>query len=484
MYLIFWGSQWGAKTVDANGNFTFSKDSVGAAPYVQQLMKGLGTGGETWSGTMTQYCDGPLVAGGATACPAGAPHVGYPTGGALAGIWYDHSAAEPTSASYSQLAAEAVKAAGHFGTSTAASNRYAQYVVFSAPGLDPDYYKTSGFCAWHSWSSSSAGDIAFTNLPYLSDVGYSCGQGFVNYPGTDDGYSIVEGHEYAETITDQLPDGGWLDSSYDENGDKCVWIAYGQGAAANVTMATGAFPMQSTFSNDTDRCDLSHPIFAQPPAVEIPSTGFAFPGSLGSTAMPVVEKWDTASDPNGICRYDLRESVSGGPFSEVRLGSPTATSVALLLDPSTSYRFELNVTNCLGESSGWGVQPSFAPLVWQESSKKVKFGGSWTTQSAGDAYGGALKYSTAKQASATAKFKATGVAWISETGPTFGKASVYLDGVLQKTLDLYSSTHQPRQIVWKQGWSTQQAHTLKIVVAGTAKRARVDVDAVLTFHLQ
>jgi serine protease len=28
------------------------------APYLQQLFKGLGTGGELWSGVMTQYCQG------------------------------------------------------------------------------------------------------------------------------------------------------------------------------------------------------------------------------------------------------------------------------------------------------------------------------------------------------------------------------------------------------------------------------------------
>jgi len=47
-------------------------------------------------------------------------------GGALKGVWYDNSAAEPTAASAAQIGAEAVKAAGHFGNTTAASNRHAQ----------------------------------------------------------------------------------------------------------------------------------------------------------------------------------------------------------------------------------------------------------------------------------------------------------------------------------------------------------------------
>src|SRR4051812_36631365 len=89
VYVVFWGTQWGTSSTDANGNLKFSSDTAGGAGRVQQMIKGLGTGGEQWSGVMTQYCEG--VAYGATSCPASAPHVPYPTGGGvLAGVWYDN----------------------------------------------------------------------------------------------------------------------------------------------------------------------------------------------------------------------------------------------------------------------------------------------------------------------------------------------------------------------------------------------------------
>jgi len=265
VYLIFWGTQWGTSSTDSSGNLKFSNDTLGAAGRVQQMIKGLGTGGEQWSGTMTQYCDG--VAYGATSCPSGVvPHVKYPTGGGtLAGVWYDNAAAAPSAASEPQIGSEAVKAAAHFGNTTAAANRYVQYVVFSPKGTNPDNYKTNGFCAWHDVNSdlgvsSSYGLIALTNLPYLSDVGASCGAGFVNPGNNLDGYTIVEGHEYAETLTDWDPVYGWTNWSngYQENADECAWISSGQGKAANVTMGNGSYPMQSTWSNDTDRCDITH----------------------------------------------------------------------------------------------------------------------------------------------------------------------------------------------------------------------------------
>jgi serine protease len=46
------------------------------------------------------------------------------------------------------------------------------------------------------------------------DLGASCGRKFVNRTsGTSHGYSIVEGHEYAEPITDQNRAGGWTNSN-------------------------------------------------------------------------------------------------------------------------------------------------------------------------------------------------------------------------------------------------------------------------------
>src|SRR5258708_15243990 len=100
-------------------------------------------------------------------------------------------------------------------------------------------------------------------MPYVADAGTSCGQNFVNSgsAGSLDGYSIVNGHEYAETITDQNPAGGWTNHrNGQENGDECAWISSGQGAAADVSTGTGSFAMQSTWSNDTNRCDISHSI--------------------------------------------------------------------------------------------------------------------------------------------------------------------------------------------------------------------------------
>jgi Bacterial Ig domain len=106
------------------------------------------------------------------------------------------------------------------------------------------------------------GDIAFSNQPYNMDVGSSCGVGFVNSPGTLDGWTMTLGHEWHETMSDYFPAGGWTNPSTGaENSDECAWIAAGSaGGAANVSMGTGTFTEQASWSNDTNNCAISHTI--------------------------------------------------------------------------------------------------------------------------------------------------------------------------------------------------------------------------------
>jgi serine protease len=276
VYLVFFGSQWGHEVTSAQRLAAFSGDPDGVAPYVQRMFRGLGTDHEQWSGVMTQYCQ--ETAFGAQTCPPTAPHVAYPApGGTLAGVWADESTAAPFRATGHQLAAEALRAAARFGNRTAASNRDAMYVIMSPTGTHPDGFDTpkGAFCAWHDYNgdprlsggpvASPFGPIAFVNMPYVPNIGRACGQDFVNIDGTLDGVSIVLGHEYAETITDQNPPGGWVDLKGQEVADKCAWLRPDtRGGAADIRLATGVFPMQAIWGNDDfggqGGCEISHHI--------------------------------------------------------------------------------------------------------------------------------------------------------------------------------------------------------------------------------
>ncbi|MDX6225117.1 MAG: hypothetical protein QOE64_1493 [Frankiales bacterium] len=368
-YIVFYGSQWGTQSTDANGNLTFTGDPKGLAPRVQQLMKGIGTNNELWSGVMTQFCEG--VASGATSCPASAAHVGYPTGGTFAGAWYDPSAASPSQATGHQLAVEAVKAAGHFGNTTAASNRNAQYVVVSPTGTKPDGFNTAtgNFCAWHDWNgdtsmtggaaASSYGDIAFTNLPYLTDAGTSCGQNYVNAgtAGTLDGVTIVEGHEYSETITDQNPAGGWTDTTGYENADKCAWVGVGgTGGAQNVAFANGSFAMQSTWSNDANGCQISHPIVTNGTGAN--TVTVTNPGAQTSTVGTAVSLQIQATD--SASGQTLTYSATGLPAGlSINASTGLISGTPTTAGTSSTTVTAKDTTNASGSASfSWTVNPA------------------------------------------------------------------------------------------------------------------------------
>ena len=370
VYLVFWGSQWGSQSTNSSGNLQFSGDPVNMAPDLQAFFRGLGTGADTWSGVMTQYCEG--VATGSQTCGT-TSHVAYPTGGALAGVWEDTSSAAPPAATGHQIGVEALAAANHFGNTTTASNRDAQYVVVSPTGTDPDLYQLQGFCAWHDYSGDSTlsgGAVgspfpfAFTNLPYITDVGAACGENFVNAGsvGLLDGVTIVEGHEYAETITDQFPAGGWTDSTGAENGDKCAWISSGQGAAQNITLTTGTFAVQSTWANDlaggTGGCEVSHPIVTN----GTNTVTVTNPGSQTSTVGTAVSLQMQATDSQS--GQTLTWSASGLPTLSINSSSGLISGTPTTPGTSSVTVTATDTTGASGNARfSWTVNPQAANTV-------------------------------------------------------------------------------------------------------------------------
>ncbi|MDH6134134.1 hypothetical protein P3T37_003536 [Kitasatospora sp. MAA4] len=216
VYLVFWGNQW-------------DSDSNGVQQYETNLFNGLGTSQDNWSTVTSQYTDNS----------GSGPSFG---GAVLGGTWVDDSSAAPGSAAQADIAAEADAGAAHFGV----SGPDVQIVVMSPSGTSPDGFPNSGFCAWHDYD----GNVSYTNMPYVLDAGSGCGAGSVS--NQLDGFSIVEGHEYAETMTDPQPSSGWVASDGEEDGDLCAW----QNLAA-VSLPTGSFAMQPTWSNAAGGCAIS-----------------------------------------------------------------------------------------------------------------------------------------------------------------------------------------------------------------------------------
>ena len=162
-------------------------------------------------------------------------------------MWFDNATPAPTKANSSAIGNEAQAAAAHFGNTSQAPNLNAQYVIASPSGTHPDGFPNTGFCGWHSSSATPYGRIAFTNLPYVPDLGAG-GCTTLSPAQPLDGYFSTETHEYAETVTDFWPSNGWLSSGGAEIGDLC------ESLDSYLTLGKQKFDVQGIWSNNANGC--------------------------------------------------------------------------------------------------------------------------------------------------------------------------------------------------------------------------------------
>jgi hypothetical protein len=166
----------------------------------------------------------------------------------LGGIWKDNVHSIPSHPSDGQVAAEAGLLMAHFVFDPNAS-----YVVATAHNHSINGFGTS-FCAYHGATNQGGHSIAYTNLPYQPDAGGNCGASIITPPsdetGADEGVSIVEGHEYAESVTDPQLSAWWDSGNGQEIGDLCAWQNI-----QNDPMAGGSsYTMQPEYSDASASC--------------------------------------------------------------------------------------------------------------------------------------------------------------------------------------------------------------------------------------
>jgi GH25 family lysozyme M1 (1,4-beta-N-acetylmuramidase) len=247
---------------------------------------------------------------------------------------------------------------------------------------------------------------------------------------------------------------------------------------------TGAFPLTITGEGGGFIRTTSVNLLVTdgiPPAVVAPAP-YLVTGRLGSTTTPARIRW-SATDPSGIASYRLHRQVNGGSWGRISLPSATSTWIAQTLTIGAVYRYRVTATDRQGNVSAWTYGPAFKALLAQQSNPSVQYGGTWHGVSTSLASGGSLRYAKAAGASASYAFSGSSVAWVAYRGPTSGYARIYLDGVYIRGTSLYASTSTARPIVFAARWPTMGAHTLKVVVGGTAGHPRVDVDAFVRLYL-
>ncbi len=277
-------------------------------------------------------------------------------------------------------------------------------------------------------------------------------------------------------------------------GKTCTWSAgplscsvsgltNGQSYTFSVVAANGVG--DGPASSPSNSVTPAAPADTTPPLVSAPDGYLLAPATLTRTA-PFELTWPAASDVSGIDHYELQFKKGSHPWKTVGLDSPTATSALLNLAPGASDRFRLRATDTADNSSAWVTTSTTKLRRVQEKSGAVSYAGGWKSVSLSGASGGHVKKSSSTGATASYTFSGTSVALVTTTGPRYGMVEVWLDGVRQTTLDLYSASRHTQQIVWSPAAPLSAGnHTLQLRVTGTKRPAsggtRVDLDAFLVW---
>jgi subtilisin family serine protease len=200
-------------------------------------------------------------------------------------------------------------------------------------------------------------------------------------------------------------------------------------------------------------------------------------GSLVGTTVSSTIVWPFVTDTESqVASYAVRRRVAGGAWSTIASGL-TGRTLITPLTLSTQTQFAIVATDTVGNVGPAAESAAVTPTLYQEKTSLATYTGRWTNTISSTASNRNLRTST--QAGASVTFRRSGIAAVAvvgRQGPTSGRASIYVDGVLVTTIDTVRSVARNKVVLFSKWWPTAGTHTVKVVVAGTAGRPRIDID--------
>jgi hypothetical protein len=219
----------------------------------------------------------------------------------------------------------------------------------------------------------------------------------------------------------------------------------------------------------------------RPPEAATPRLSLRSPARMSTSSVPLRLTWSATDVGTGIAGFEQRESRNGGPLARAALNPRTLTSRTLSAALGSRLVEEVRASDHVGNASAWAATPRIEVAGFGEGTTLASYTGRWTTRTLASAWGGRVRSATARGASVTFRFSGGSVAWVATKGPAHGAARVYVDQVLVGTVDLRAAATTTRQVVFSQDLPFGP-HTLRIDVAGTSGRPRVDLDGFLVLR--
>ena len=215
------------------------------------------------------------------------------------------------------------------------------------------------------------------------------------------------------------------------------------------------------------------------PTVTAP-TATLWNGSRASGA-PVRVAWTSSDAGSGVERHVLSQQVDGGTWKTL-YSSLSATNVVRALGNGHTYRFRVRAVDHAGNAGAWKYGSTFRLTGHTEASGTLRYTGTWATSSSTSFWGGHAKKATAVGAKASYTTTMRSVSWVTTTGPTRGRARVYVNGTFVATVDLWAPSTAYQRVVWSRSWSTAASRTVTIKVTTAYGRPSVFVDGMLAIR--
>ena len=136
---------------------------------------------------------------------------------------------------------------------------------------------------------------------------------------------------------------------------------------------------------------------------------------------------------------------------------------------SDTYLLALGNSSSVGAggSGGSGGSGGGASTTrFEQNNSAVQYTGSWYQNNGSFNSGGSAVLAMDAASQATLTFTGTAVTWIGFSDPWSGIATVYLDGVLQGSIDTYAAAQTAQKAQYSNAGLPRGTHTLTIVVTG------------------
>jgi hypothetical protein len=194
---------------------------------------------------------------------------------------------------------------------------------------------------------------------------------------------------------------------------------------------------------------------------------------LGTSTLKTRLTWTGSDAGVGIDHFVVQRSTNGGSYKAVPISSPTATAVNQILSIGSTDRYRVRAIDRNGNASAWAYGPTFKVARYQETSRRISYGGTWVRAYGAKHSGGYVRYARVAGRSATFVRALRDVAFVAPTSIGRGTADIYVDGTKVASINLKSSSARYRRVLWAAHFDTLATHVIRVVITGSR---RVDVD--------